>query len=142
MRGHCVERHNSHFIHVFYLYPHSPGNDGNVSNVKSSLVFGKVSCSDMPKGIPGWQEAAGEKTSQAKTGMADLEKFICLFAPLQWDGQGETNIFRESMGRLRKGFIPMPLAERAVFYIYVGNGKAYKSINAKHANAKWAFCFF
>jgi hypothetical protein len=54
-----------------------------------------------------WQE----KNIASKKRMAGLEGSACLLAPLLWDGQGETNIFRESMGRLSSGFNPMPLGK-------------------------------
>jgi hypothetical protein len=39
------------------------------------------------------RKLTGEKNLADKNSMAGLEKLICLLAPLQWDGQGETNIF-------------------------------------------------
>jgi hypothetical protein len=55
------------------------------------------------------------KTSQVTNRIAGLERLICLSAPLWRDGQGETNIFWESIDRLIKNLNPMPLAVETIF---------------------------
>jgi len=74
IRGNRVEKPNSHSIPIFDLHPHSPGNDGNGSNVKSSSASGRDAMQVHAARLESC--AAGNdrrKTSQVKNGWLVLK---------------------------------------------------------------------
>lgn len=110
---------------LFDMCPHSPGNDGNVSNVISNLVYSRPLYNVISKGITICVAGNGRRKNIAcKNKVKDLERMICLSAPHQWDGQGETNIFRESMGQLRKGFYPDAIGRESCFLQLCGKRRS------------------
>lgn len=89
-----------------------------------------------------WKQCSGkwqEKNIAGKNRVAGLERLICLSAPLWRDGQGETNIFWESIGRLIKNLNPMPLAMDIIFRSNALNGKALRSIMPFMQMNDWYF---
>jgi len=59
---------------IFDLHPHSPGNDGNGSNVNSNSAISGMPYRSVPKGIEAvYQELAGEKHRKLRLGWQVLK---------------------------------------------------------------------
>lgn len=111
---------------LFDMRPHSPGNDGNVSNVKSNLVYSRPLHNIISKGIKICVAGNGRrKTSHAKTRWKILKEWSAYPPRTSGTGREKRTSFGKVWANWEKAFIPMPLAERAVFYNYVENGEAY-----------------
>jgi hypothetical protein len=139
-----IELKNSRFFYsTFAPHPHSPGNDGNGSIVRSSLFVWKSVVQILAEKCWGCTIRNGKrKTSQTKTGWKVLKGQSAY--PLRFSGTGREK--QTSFGNIwadwEKALSRCHWQRELFFAAMPKNGKAYYSFNVEHVNARQVFCFY